>query len=70
MRQSIAISSTAEPITEESVKATTLIASDVTSVTARAVCICLVAMRPAKSLSKKVTAWPIVQRCRRDCTRG
>ena len=37
-----------------------------TSVSARAACICFCAMRPAKSLSKNVTAWPRVQRCSRD----
>jgi hypothetical protein len=47
-----------------------LIVSDATSVTARAACICFVAIRPAKSLSKKVTACPIVQRCSRDRTCG
>ena len=41
-----------------------------TSVTARAACICFCAMRPAKSLSKKVTACPSVQRCSRDRTSG
>ncbi len=55
---------------EASAKATVLIISVATSVTARAACICFCAMRPAKSLSKKVTACPSVQRCRRDSTSG
>jgi hypothetical protein len=59
-----------EPMTEARAKQTVLITSVATSVTARAACICFCAMRPAKSLSKKVTAWPSVQRCRRDSTSG
>ena len=55
---------------EASAKAMVLIDSLATSVTARAACICFCAIRPAKSLSKKVTACPSVQRCRRERTRG
>ena len=57
-------------MTADRAKVAVLTISLATSVTARAVCICLVAMRPAKSLSKNDTAWPIVQRCSRDSTSG
>ena len=70
MRQSMVVSRSAEPTSEASAKATTLIDSTTTSVRARAVCICFWAMRPAKSSSKKVTDWPIVQRCNRERTSG
>ena len=66
----IASSSTTEPATEARPKAIVSILPATTSVAARAVCICFCAMRPAKSLSKNVTAWPMVQRCRRDRISG
>ena len=48
--------------TEDRAKTMVLMNSTVASVTARPVCICFCAMRPAKSLSKKVMSWPSVQR--------
>ena len=69
-RQSIAKSKATDPTREASAKATTLITSAATSVTARAACICFCAMRPAKSSSKKLTFCPNVQRCSRDSTSG
>ena len=40
------------------------------SVTARAVCCCFWAIRPAKSSSKKESDWPRVCRCSRERTSG
>ena len=59
-----------DPIIEASANEIVLIDSLATSVTARAACICFCAMRPAKSLSKNVTACPMVQRWSRDRTSG
>ena len=69
-RQSIASNNKTDPNKDASAKATTLIASDATSVTARAHCICFWAIRPAKSSSKNVMFCPRVQRCSRDRTNG
>ncbi len=59
-----------EATTDAKAKAPVLIVSVTTSVTARAACICFCAIRPAKSLSKKVIDCPKVQRCSRDKTKG
>ena len=66
----MAASSASDPASEASAKATTLIVSTATSVTARAHCICFCAIRPAKSSSKNRTACPRVQRFSRDSTSG
>ena len=70
IRASITDSKISDPTNDASAKAITLMTSTVTSVSARAACISFCAMRPAKSSSKKVTAWPSVHRFRRDKTNG
>ena len=52
MRQSMAMTSTSVASTEVSAKTTVFSISTTMSVSAREVCICFCAMRPAKSLSK------------------
>ena len=69
-RTSITSKSAADPTTDASANATVSIVPETTSVVARATCICFCAIRPAKSLSKNVTACPIVHRCRRDRING
>jgi hypothetical protein len=56
MRQSMAASIATDPISVATAKAPALMTSVTTFTSAVAVCICFCAMRPAKSLSKKVTA--------------
>ena len=58
--RSIVTSKSTEPTSEAKENAPTFTISVTTSVNALDVCICFCAMRPAKSSSKKVTAWPIV----------
>ena len=70
IRASIVAISRTDPTTDDSENAAVSIRPDTTSVAARAVCICFCAIRPAKSLSKNVTACPMVYRWMRDRISG